>query len=292
MIKNLIKPVVIINFVLVLSSAAYPLDINAGLSLWYAKWSPHWENEFRDVFADESSEKSHFNMENTYLYGPVVSIGLTDRLSLAANFLYGKYEASCIKMWYEGAPRVIQAKMEIDKYDSDILFSYSLFRNIQLFFGGKYQRYNLHEKDQGLYQIASDPFYRDLISNSYGPGLGLGISLPAGENFAILMNLSGLYLFTTIEDKWSEESGSNPPSYTYKLHAYGVNSSISLAYFISDANITIVTGFRYQYLTYKQKSVSKKNYDSGDEFRFPRDYDSEKDKFFGISIAAVYKFSI
>lgn len=275
-------------------SNAFSLDLNAGATLWYANWKPHWEKEFRDVFRDESSEQSHFKMDDTFLFGPVVSLKLGDSFSIAANMLYGKYTASCIKMWYEGGieTRAIHSTMDITKYDTDIILNYRAFTYVQFFIGFKLQHYNLSETQRGLYNIASDPFSRELLSNSYGPGLGMGLTIPLDENFAMLLNIAGIYLRTKIEDSWKENSGANPPSYIYMLNAYGINNALSLAYFVPAINITLLTGFRYQFLKYKQADVEKTNYDPGDEFRFDRDYDNQEDIFWGIHISVLHNFSI
>ena len=290
MIKKLFGLFIILIIIQVFKIGLFSLEMNAGLVLWYAKWSPHWEDEFRDVFADETTEKSQFKMDNSYIYGPVISFKLSEKFSVSGNFLYGKYEASCLKMWYEGQPRIIQSKMDVEKYDLDLVLSYSLFKYSQLFTGFKYQHYNLNETQQGLYQISGSPFTRELVSNSYGPGLGIGISVPLADTFSVLWNLSGIMLISKIQDEWGDNSGANPPTYTYNMHAYGGNTTIALAYFVPDANITFVTGFRYQYLKYKQKSVSKDNYDPGDEFRFPRNYNNKSDTFMGISISVLYSY--
>ncbi|NMB66139.1 MAG: hypothetical protein GYA16_14835, partial [Spirochaetes bacterium] len=277
---------------IMISTNAFALDLNVGATLWYANWKPHWEKEFRDIFRDESGEKTHFKMDDTYLIGPIVSLKLGDTFSLGANMIYGKYTASCIKMWYEGGTESIHSTMDITKYDTDIILNYRAFTYVQFFVGLKFQHYNLTETQRGIYDTPPGPFSRELLSNSYGPGLGIGLTIPLDENFAMLLNISGIYLRTKVEDSWKENSGANPPSYIYTLNAYGINNSLSLAYFLPSFNITLLTGFRYQYLKYKQADVKKTNYDPGDEFRFDRDYNNQRDIFWGINISVLYSFSI
>ncbi|MGB4269314.1 MAG: hypothetical protein WBK20_09045 [Spirochaetota bacterium] len=290
--KNKILQLFIIIATIMISAKAFSLDLNVGATLWYANWEPHWEQEFRDIFRDQSGEVTHFKMDDTYLIGPIVSFRLGDTFSLTANMLYGKYTASCIKMWYEGGTRSIYSTMDITKYDTDIILNYKAFTYVQFFIGFKLQHYNLSETQRVVYNTLEGPVSRDLLSNSYGLGLGVGFTIPLDENFAMLLNIAGIYLRTEVEDSWQENSGANPPSYIYTLNAYGINNSLSLAYFLPSYNITLLTGFRYQYLKYKQADVQKTNYDPGDEFRFDRDYNNQNDIFWGINISVIYSFSL
>jgi len=108
----------------------------------------------------------------------------------------------------------------------------------------------------------------DFSHESTGPGAGISFVIPAGGNFFILGNFSGLYL-------WGTEENNNVE---YKYNEYGANSSISLAYYIVPASTTISLGGRYQI------------------FQTVYGDDSEDDdithRFYGVTLSATYSFNI
>jgi hypothetical protein len=103
--------------------------------------------------------------------------------------------------------------------------------------------------------------------------LGLSAAIPIAGDLFLLGNISAMYL-------WGKFKYYNPvtptSSGTEDIKEYGINSSLSLAYYIAPASTTISLGGRYQY--YKG-STSENNW----EF---------KNKLYGITLTATYTFSI
>ena len=102
------------------------------------------------------------------------------------------------------------------------------------------------------------------------PPVGLGYTLLLSENIFLLANLSGFYL-------WAEEENKSPtqPTVKYDAKQYGINSTLSIAYYIASASTTINIGGRYQYM------------------KIDRDgKDNNKHEFYGITLMATYTISI
>jgi hypothetical protein len=67
------------------------------------------------------------------------------------------------------------------------------------------------------------------------------------------------------------------------IKQYGINSSLSIAYYIAPASTVISLGGRYQYYKTVYYNIDI------DDWGLLHDY---KDKFYGITLTATYSFSI
>jgi hypothetical protein len=227
----------LIGTLVIFSSTTHALDISIGASAWYSWW------KFEDVGYPSSEEP---DIDPTLLYGPVLAINFSPTWSLTAVFLYGEYE-----MDTSG-----DDPQDIKRYDSDTALNYSLNRYIKAFGGFKYMGYDWDNGDH----------------ISYGPALGLALTLPLIDNFYLLLNVSGVYLWGTHTEE-NETYGKTEEDYVET----GVNSNISVAYYIAPASTSINLGFRYQYF--------KTEYDN-DEMH------DNKHTFYGVTLTAVYSFSL
>jgi hypothetical protein len=106
----------------------------------------------------------------------------------------------------------------------------------------------------------------------YGPALGLALTIPLFDNFFLLINASGMYLWGTHEEK--DETGEKTE---IDYNEPGFNTNLSLAYYIAPASISIMLGGRYQY--FKTELDSDEGGDMGHTF-------------YGVTLTAVYSFSI
>ncbi len=177
---------------------------------------------------DESSD-----MDNALLYGPALSFNFSDDFGLNAVFLMGDYDTE-----YDSTYR---------RYDADTSLSYRLNGYFKLFAGIKYMGY----------RVGSDNL------DSYGPACGLSGVLPLIDNFYLLANVSGVYM-------WSKFTGISE-----NVKTYGYNTSAAIAYYIAPASVTLSLGGRYQYIEYNME-----------------DYDSKsKHKIYGVTASATYTFS-
>ncbi|MCL2026454.1 MAG: hypothetical protein FWG92_06585, partial [Leptospirales bacterium] len=76
----------------------------------------------------------------------------------------------------------------------------------------------------------------------------------------------------------TDTSGNNPRSLNLSYNEYGINSTLSLAYYIAQASTVISLGGRLQYLI--------ANYESNAIF-----LDSIKFAIYGVTLTATYTFS-
>jgi hypothetical protein len=235
--RTILSPLILLTGVIFLfSSTAHALDISIGASAWYSWW------DFESI-GDPSSEEP--DMGSTLLYGPVLAISFSPTWSLTAVFLYGEYEMDPAG----------DAKQDIKRYDSDTALNYSLNRYIKAFVGFKYMGYDWDNGDH----------------ISYGPALGLAFTLPLIDNFYLLLNVSGVYLWGT-----HTENGDNGKEENDYIET-GVNSNISIAYYIAPASTSINLGFRYQFF--------KTEYDD-------EQWHDNKHTFYGVTLSVVYSFSL
>ena len=106
-----------------------------------------------------------------------------------------------------------------------------------------------------------------------GGALGLSATFPITENFFLLATLSGLY-----GSGEGEIYMSGVFAYKAKFNDYGINSNLSIAYYIAPASTTISLGARVQYFEARYR----------DE-KFPI---TIKNTIYGITLSATYSFDI
>jgi len=147
------------------------------------------------------------------LYGPVMAAKLNEDFDLTFAFLYGRYDDLDI----------IQNRR--DKRDGDLALNYRLNDYLKLFAGIKYM---------GSVQALTD-------HNALGPGLGIGAAFNVSDNVFMLLTLSGLYLWgiEEFEDSIVKEEKN--------FNEYGINGTLSFAYYIADLSTVVSLGVRYQY---------------------------------------------
>ncbi|MCU0846137.1 MAG: hypothetical protein MUC76_14585 [Spirochaetes bacterium] len=159
--------------------------------------------------------------------------------------------------YYDVVPEASPFEFRYRRYDSDTALNYSLNRYFKVFAGFKYMRYDISIIDDGgMGMDFSMKHY------SYGPGVGIGLSLPLSDSLFAIANVSGMYLFG--KDNRETEDFVEP----------GVNTALALAWYIAPISTTITAGGRYQYF----RSIEK---DDDTDF-----------KFYGLTLSAVYNFSL
>jgi hypothetical protein len=115
---------------------------------------------------------------------------------------------------------------------------------------------------------------------SYGTGLGLSVTYPLTENLFVLGTLSGLYLWGADKAVIKDIANGNiMRSLNIGYNEYGMNSTLSLAYYIAPASTVISLGGRFQYLIadYKNNAIY---------------LDSIKFAIYGVTLTATYTFSL
>jgi len=219
-------------------SFSYSLGISAGISTWYTHWDMEDNTENRD-------------MGEAIMYGPMIALRFSSAWSLSSVFLYGKFESDNDESG--GEPDTIK------RIDSDTVINYSVNKYFRIYAGFKYMGYDFSMGEHF----------------GYGPGAGIGAILPVTQQFFLMANISGMYLWSTEKE---DDNGSGI-STSEDYHETGFNTSITAAYFIPAASVTLSLGFRYQFFkTEPDDSSSPKS--------------SSDLTFYGVTFSAVYSFDI
>ncbi len=238
-------------------SSASALTMNAGVYTWYAWWD----------FPEDTYEK--IDTDPGLAYGPVLSVDFNETFSLSFLFLYGNFDASG-KDYSDAVLHggyVISNEYSIDRYDGDTVINMKLNRYFKLFLGLKYSafKYDLTSS------IPTGASYTAKFKHSaLGPGAGLSVTLPLSQNLFISGSLGGLYLRGS--EDYSDSQGN---SSSLDIKDKGYNSGASLLYYIAPASTTIILGGRYQ----KVKTKYEDGY-------------TNKSRFYGVTLSAVYSFSL
>jgi len=234
---------VILGIFSILSTQVRAAGLNVGASTWYM------EQKVVGPTDDEVTSAP------TLMYGPVAGVDFADRWSVTSVLLTGN-----IKIELNPGMTDFQFR----RYDSDTSLSYSIFRWLKVFGGFKYLRFDYRDDNSEvtIFGGAERKHY------TYGPGLGIGLTVPLLDSFYALANVSGMCLT-------GKESIEGTEDYRYKEKGY--NIAASLAYYMDYFATTLSAGVRYQYL-----DSNHPNSDIGDS----------KSKFFGVTLSAVRHFSL
>jgi len=193
------------------------------------------------------------------MYGPILSLKLNNDFNLTFVYLYGKFD-----MRVEG-----DEKYKLTRRDSDFALNYRLNDYFKIFTGIKYIGWS--------FTVPPNTYKSD----GYGPGIGLSVTYPIVENLFLLANISGIYLWGTA--KFEDPTlGVHSGGYN-EYKEYGINSNLSIAYYINSVSTTVSLGGRFQYL--------KSDYFPF-KFAFETMFADQTNKFYGITLTATYSFSI
>jgi hypothetical protein len=266
------KKFLFITFILVLISFFAPykaqaVDITAGATSWFVVSEQYYtQGKGAQGVLHDSLVKSI----PALLYGPTLAVKLNNDFNLTFVFLYGNFITEKDSGNYKW-------KSRFSRSDSDLALNYRLNNFLKLFAGFKYLAY-------GITPSSTDLMSFQLVNridghSSYGSGLGLSCTYPLMGNLFVLGTLSGLYLFGADKISVGDINGNYSQSSNVSYNEYGVNSTLSLAYYIAPASTVISLGSRLQYL----KADYKKN---------PIYLDSVEFLSYGVTLTATYTFSI
>lgn len=256
-------------------------DLSIGGTAWYIWWRPAWlvartSSEILLPFRMVTRENAwDFRTRSNIMGGPMLSLSFLERWGISSVFVIGKFRyvaegpSTAIGVSFpdiKEALGFIYKKYERDvvKWDSDSSLSCAINQYVKIFAGFKAQGYTYKEimTDFGIFE--GPPYiYRKLKDDvkGFGPGLGIGITIPLTHNFFLMMNASGIALwFQEKIDVNTSLVNDNGTDYAmllleHKGHifSYGGTAAMSLAYYIEKANITLALGGRYQLLYNTQK---------------------------------------
>ena len=218
--------------------------ISAGASTWYTTW---------DLPSETGAEIDPF-----LLYGPLLSVKLSQDFSLSTVFLYSKFE-----MEDSSDP---DHNMDITRIDSDTALNYRLNDNLKLITGLKVMWYKMSATIPANPPAIPEPIKNEGIHSSLGPALGLSLTIPLYGNFFLMGNLSAMFTWTTDKQDGYDDEHCNE---------YGFNTGVSVAYFIPKASVTVMLGGRYQSFTSTEFDISE-----------------PWNTFYGVTLSAVYSFKI
>ncbi|MCL2155518.1 MAG: Lpg1974 family pore-forming outer membrane protein [Leptospirales bacterium] len=284
--KFILLTLIAISISSIIPSAVYSIDITVGATTWCA-----WGNRNEDIMSDRHwtgsawgnnsrryGNNTNYSFDPSFLYGPALSIKFNNDFNLTFVYLYGKFEHQAT--YSDNAteiPHPMNAVYKFKRNDSDIALNYRLNDYLKVFAGIKYMKYDIKLTAENLATNAVSPCNSN--HTGYGPGFGFSGTYPLTENIFLLGTLSGFYLFSSGEefnddlvyaDTFNEKVGYNE---------YGINSTLSIAYYIAPAATVISLGGRFQYF--------KTDYDKKDRFYI----NSITNKMYGITLTATYTFS-
>jgi hypothetical protein len=195
------------------------------------------------------------------MYGPVLGLDWGKSWSITSVLLTGNFK--------HNVSESIGDDYNERRYDSDTTLNYSINRWLKVFGGFKYSRFDAHLSsgaDDGKYLKPFEGGNSKYIS--YGPGGGIGVTLPLADSLFAVGNVSLMYLY----GRTSEPAGMGYENVNYT--DAGFNASLALAYYIDAYATTLSLGGRYQQYTEKYSDS---------------DY---KVRFLGVTVSAIRHFGL
>ena len=263
------KKFLFITFITISFFAPYraqAVDITAGATSWFVVSEQYYTQGGAPGALHDSIVKSI----PALLYGPTLAVRLNNDFNFTFVFLYGNFVTERDSGNYKW-------KSNFKRSDSDLALNYRLSDYFKVFAGFKYLSYGITPGDTDLTSFKLVNKIDD--HTSFGSGLGVSCTYPLTENIFCLGTLSGLYLWGSDKMIVGDKNGINPQSSTISYNEYGVNTTLSLAYYIAPASIVVSLGGRFQYLI----ADYKKN---------PIYLDSIKFASYGATLTATYTFSL
>ncbi len=285
-------------------TASHALDISLGGTVWYAWWLPSWQNNLvgkpdttplnERLFVDMPD----YSQRADALYGPVLSLNFSRQIVLSSVFVTGQYMAHAEGSYfapesdYSGInANYLNADRENRKYDSDTTIAWNITSATRIYLGFKFQGYDYRYTARWILKMYTARILAFARGSSevrqFGPGIGIDWTIHLFGNVFLMAGVSGSFMAgseTMDLDPVLLSTGTMIFSH-YKKGIYqtcGANSSVSLAYYFSEINTSVVLGGRYQFLGYLQRK--------GD--RGFTDFDGTYDHFFGITFSVIYTFNI
>jgi hypothetical protein len=239
--KMFILSAALLCILLTNATNARAIGLSVGASTWYTQWSlsPPIQGSIIDP---------------GLMFGPIAGIDFGNKWSLTSVFLTGnliRHTAS-------------NMTMNNRREDSDTVINYSITKWLKVFGGLKYMKYTVNSDGHYISPLGDG----EISLVSYGPALGVGVTIPVTDSLFALANISGIYLHGK-----QKQSGTDSLSMTQS----GYNGTLALAYYFDSLSTTLNIGLRYQYYKTVYSDTS---------------FGYEKNRFYGITASAVYHFDI
>lgn len=293
---------------MLLAGLASPLRAGAGFSIganaWYVQWIPAWSDGklflppgTLPLSGNYSSRltTNTFKTDPAFLYGPSLALSI-NRVSFTSVFMYGRLTSlstGLIKSFPFFMP-LSRYHRTIDRFDSDSTIGYRVHDAVRLFLGFKYQGYRYLER---LYYLNATTTMEGMYNSrgratmdSFGPGMGVGFTIPLHRNLFLLNTLSASCLFGSEKYRIKRHIVLTFPTGYFiplgqfsgeKFYSITGNGSLALAYYIEKAGLTLALGFRYQGQFYLQNPGRARFYN----------YNRKFDHSYGATVSLTYSFS-
>lgn len=290
--------------------------ISLGGTVWYVWWKPAWADNkwtgayiYNDVAGYWHEDAHDFKMSSGAMAGPILTIGFLDRWSISTMAVVGQsvFSTAGYGLGFDyfldtqGITRKEYTR-KVLKWDSDTTLGCAVHKYIKLYAGFKAQGYRYKETIH-FYDLTG---YPDTVIvhmegtntvSCYGPGLGIGTTIPLAKDLYMLASLSGIILWCSeradrsLNDSYAFDSAGPIVCYYLmpkgRFMSYGGTASLSLAYTIDPINTTLSLGGRYQ-LLYNRQKYSNSNPLKNDVTM--NIIDGQFDHFAGITFSAIYTF--
>jgi len=254
---------------IIIPCKTYALDITFGATTWYALSELYYTQDKSPGIINNSLVKS----DPAFLYGPTLAVRFSSDFNITFVYLYGHFKTE------KNRGSGDTTKPKFSRVDSDLALNYRLGDYFKVFAGIKYLSYGITPAKTDLYTFEIPVNETVDIHTSYGSGAGLSATVPVIGNLFALGTVSGLYLWGSHGVVVKDIVTSTTHNVNLKYNEYGINSTLSLAYYIAPASVVISLGGRFQYL----KSDYKKNAIYLDSIEFTS---------YGATLTATYTFSI
>ncbi len=294
---------------MLLAGLASPLRAGVGFSIganaWYVQWIPAWSDGKLFLPPGTLPENGNYSTRLTtntfktdpaFLYGPSLALSIK-RMNITSVFMYGRLNSLSTGPFASDFFLMAGSRYHrtIDRFDSDSTIGYRVHDAVRLFLGFKYQGYRYLER---VYYVTVTPGMEGMYNSrgratmdSFGPGLGVGFTIPLHRNLFLLNTLSASCLFGSEKYRIKRHIvlTFNPAGYFIplgqfsgeKFYSITGNGSLALAYYIEKAGLTLALGFRYQGQFYLQNPGRGRFYN----------YNHKFDHSYGATVSLTYSFS-
>ena len=256
-------------FTLYGSDKAYSLDITAGLASWCA-------------WGEQTMSGANYNpdmqSDPALLFGPTLSVKFAENWNITFVYLYGKFNYEDKDSPGSYVPTIYQSKFKSKRSDIDLAINYRLNDYFKIFAGIKVMSFVMLPFEfmedyggGGGGGMANNVNPSDTRCD--GLGAGLNATFPVAENLFLLGTLSGFIGNAKVDVNTGSQIMQK--GFSYK----GINSNLSIAYYIASASTTISLGARYQYF-----KIESNDWDA---WSIKVNY-----SIYGMTLGATYSFSI
>ncbi|OHD67658.1 MAG: hypothetical protein A2W19_11330 [Spirochaetes bacterium RBG_16_49_21] len=277
------------------------VEVKIGGRLWYCWWQPAWSDGVRYVTPSAALPVSlpyktkRYDVASAFMYGFTVSVRFLESWIFSSSLMYGNFFSKSETPGSHVALSLpaLNFSKDIKMYDIDADLGYQATRYLRVNLRVKTRPYNYIEKGEIAHLSPSGRFSIASAKAEFidvGPGLGVELSLPLYRSLSLLMSVSGFVLAGSGSYVYDYQYDATPSAITLVLdqfnkesfYSYAGNGAVALEYYIQPADIALQIGGKYDLIYYRQHRTMKGFLGYGGKY----------DRFYGVSFAAVYSFTL